>query len=280
MAVDRLTKVVGATRGSFYWHFKDRDELVEAALALWEREYTTELIPLAEAVPDPQAPAALAVQTGVRAAGGADRDRARRRSRPSARGARVRPGRRRRGSRSCAASSWSWAWARRRTRAPGSAGVLHRPSPARGRSGAARGPGPDRRPCSGREPGFCGCPVRCAAFYDPAVLEPGSRLNHRAFEPASAPTSPSTHSRVTSRSSSSATRCTTSPPRTARWRSSAALGLTGEQCIGVGAALAGTPVGTVWVVPSSWRSVARSSASTRREDLLYQAVVSELAQRR
>ncbi len=54
MAVDRLTKVVGATRGSFYWHFKDRDELVAAALALWEREYTTDLIPLAEAVPDPR----------------------------------------------------------------------------------------------------------------------------------------------------------------------------------------------------------------------------------
>jgi len=55
VAVDRLTKVVGATRGSFYWHFKDRDELVAAALALWEREYTTELIPLAEAVPDARA---------------------------------------------------------------------------------------------------------------------------------------------------------------------------------------------------------------------------------
>jgi len=52
VAVDRLKDVVGATRGSFYWHFKDRDELVAAALALWECEYTTELIPLAEAVPD------------------------------------------------------------------------------------------------------------------------------------------------------------------------------------------------------------------------------------
>lgn len=55
VAVDRLKDAVGATRGSFYWHFKDRDELVAAALALWEREYTTELIPLAEAVPEPRA---------------------------------------------------------------------------------------------------------------------------------------------------------------------------------------------------------------------------------
>jgi AcrR family transcriptional regulator len=53
VAVDRLAKTVGATRGSFYWHFKDRRELIEAALALWEREYTTELIPDAEAVEDP-----------------------------------------------------------------------------------------------------------------------------------------------------------------------------------------------------------------------------------
>jgi AcrR family transcriptional regulator len=53
VAVDRLAKTVGATRGSFYWHFKDRRELIEAALALWERENTTELIPDAEAVGDP-----------------------------------------------------------------------------------------------------------------------------------------------------------------------------------------------------------------------------------
>lgn len=54
VAVDRLTTAVGATRGSFYHHFKDRDELVTAALALWEREYTTDLIPEAEAVADPR----------------------------------------------------------------------------------------------------------------------------------------------------------------------------------------------------------------------------------
>ena len=53
VAVDRLAKTVGVTRGSFYWHFKDRRELIEAALALWERENTTDLIPEAEAVGDP-----------------------------------------------------------------------------------------------------------------------------------------------------------------------------------------------------------------------------------
>lgn len=53
VAIDRLAKGVGATRGSFYWHFEDRRELIEAALALWERENTIDLIPEADAVGDP-----------------------------------------------------------------------------------------------------------------------------------------------------------------------------------------------------------------------------------
>jgi AcrR family transcriptional regulator len=53
IAVDRLARQLGATRGSFYWHFEDRDELVRAVLELWEREHTTELIPEAEAIADP-----------------------------------------------------------------------------------------------------------------------------------------------------------------------------------------------------------------------------------
>lgn len=53
VAVERLAKTVGATRGSFYWHFKDRNELIEVALEQWERENTLELIPDAEAIGDP-----------------------------------------------------------------------------------------------------------------------------------------------------------------------------------------------------------------------------------
>lgn len=53
VAVDRLAKELGATRGSFYWHFRDRDDLIEAALELWEREYTTDLLPVIDAVDDP-----------------------------------------------------------------------------------------------------------------------------------------------------------------------------------------------------------------------------------
>jgi AcrR family transcriptional regulator len=53
VTVDGLAKKLGATRGSFYWHFKDRNELIEVALEKWEREHTTELIPRAETIGDP-----------------------------------------------------------------------------------------------------------------------------------------------------------------------------------------------------------------------------------
>ena len=35
LKVDRLAKIMGVTRGSFYWHFKDRDDLLDALLASW-----------------------------------------------------------------------------------------------------------------------------------------------------------------------------------------------------------------------------------------------------
>jgi AcrR family transcriptional regulator len=53
VSIDRLAKTLGATRGSFYWHFKDRNELIEVALERWEREHTMELIPRADAIGDP-----------------------------------------------------------------------------------------------------------------------------------------------------------------------------------------------------------------------------------
>jgi AcrR family transcriptional regulator len=53
VTVDRLARTLGVTRGSFYWHFRDRRELIEAALGEWEREHTTELIPAADAIRDP-----------------------------------------------------------------------------------------------------------------------------------------------------------------------------------------------------------------------------------
>ena len=44
VAVEPLAKELGATKGSFYWHFADRQALVEATLQLWERRDTDQVI--------------------------------------------------------------------------------------------------------------------------------------------------------------------------------------------------------------------------------------------
>ena len=38
--VERLAAELGITKGSFYWHFRDRGELLEALLEHWSREMT------------------------------------------------------------------------------------------------------------------------------------------------------------------------------------------------------------------------------------------------
>jgi AcrR family transcriptional regulator len=40
VAVEPLAARAGATKGSVYWHFPNREALVEATLARWEREHT------------------------------------------------------------------------------------------------------------------------------------------------------------------------------------------------------------------------------------------------
>src|SRR5262249_22628335 len=47
-----LAERLGATKGSFYWHFSGRDALVEAALAEWERSHTDAVIAEIEAASD------------------------------------------------------------------------------------------------------------------------------------------------------------------------------------------------------------------------------------
>ncbi len=44
VAVEPLAGRLGTTKGSFYWHFRNRDELLAAALALWRTASTTTLI--------------------------------------------------------------------------------------------------------------------------------------------------------------------------------------------------------------------------------------------
>jgi AcrR family transcriptional regulator len=38
--VERLAEDIGLTKGSFYWHFRGRGELLEALLEFWAREMT------------------------------------------------------------------------------------------------------------------------------------------------------------------------------------------------------------------------------------------------
>ncbi|WP_131770701.1 TetR/AcrR family transcriptional regulator [Candidatus Protofrankia californiensis] len=53
VAVEPLAVRLGTTKGSFYWHFPNRDALVVAALARWEHRYTTEVIDKMDREPDP-----------------------------------------------------------------------------------------------------------------------------------------------------------------------------------------------------------------------------------
>ncbi len=54
VAVEPLAARLGATKGSFYWHFRNREQLIAEALAFWEQEGTDavihELAPLADPV--------------------------------------------------------------------------------------------------------------------------------------------------------------------------------------------------------------------------------------
>jgi AcrR family transcriptional regulator len=50
--VDPLAKVLEVTRGSFYWHFKNRDDLLVAILEEWERLNTRQVIEEIEALDD------------------------------------------------------------------------------------------------------------------------------------------------------------------------------------------------------------------------------------
>jgi AcrR family transcriptional regulator len=43
VGIEPLAARLGATKGSFYWHFENRDALLQAALNRWEQETTTDV---------------------------------------------------------------------------------------------------------------------------------------------------------------------------------------------------------------------------------------------
>ncbi len=52
--VETLAPTLGATKGSFYWHFADRADLIEAAVALWEESETEAIIESLADADDPR----------------------------------------------------------------------------------------------------------------------------------------------------------------------------------------------------------------------------------
>lgn len=53
IAVEPLARKLNVTKGSFYWHFANRDALLKAALELWEQQETDDVIAGLEKEPDP-----------------------------------------------------------------------------------------------------------------------------------------------------------------------------------------------------------------------------------
>lgn len=54
VAVEPVARALGATKGSFYWHFADRAALVAAVLERWELTETEAVVQLVDEIQDPR----------------------------------------------------------------------------------------------------------------------------------------------------------------------------------------------------------------------------------
>jgi AcrR family transcriptional regulator len=54
VAIEPLARRLGVTKGSFYWHYDDREALLAAALSHWERSHTERVIDSLAEVRDPR----------------------------------------------------------------------------------------------------------------------------------------------------------------------------------------------------------------------------------
>jgi len=55
VAIEPLARRLGVTKGSFYWHFSNREALLQAALARWEQSDVEALMRQVDRVADPRA---------------------------------------------------------------------------------------------------------------------------------------------------------------------------------------------------------------------------------
>ena len=54
VAVEPLALALGVTKGSFYWHFHNRDELIHAALEAWEQDQSADVVTRYAGIADPR----------------------------------------------------------------------------------------------------------------------------------------------------------------------------------------------------------------------------------
>ena len=54
VAVEPLAQGLGVTKGSFYWHFKNRDDLIHAALEAWEQDQSADVVSRYGGIADPR----------------------------------------------------------------------------------------------------------------------------------------------------------------------------------------------------------------------------------
>lgn len=54
VAIEPLAQAMGVTKGSFYWHFDNRDALIQAALEAWEQDQSLDVVSRYAGIADPR----------------------------------------------------------------------------------------------------------------------------------------------------------------------------------------------------------------------------------